>query len=135
MVDAAKQQYNNTNRGALFVPRSEKAPCNLSGSGNVVGKDVRLDLFKTDGQRCKALLLLKDKEDLSHIVAAVPLYENNNGKAVMYGSFQFGETGKIYVNVFFNDKTQRTDNGPFFTLSFKVAEETQASNNKEDIPF
>ena len=124
-------EFDNTNKGSLFIPRNDKAPCSLSGNANIEGHDFYVDLFKTDGKRCLGVLVLKAQHDASKQIA-VPLFESTKGKAIMYGSFELPKFGKVYVNVLKKDR--KRDNSPVLGLYFNLSDDNGGSGNKASKP-
>lgn len=123
----ATQEFDNTNKGSLFYPRSEKAPCDLSGSANIEGYDFYVDLFRASGERCKAVLVLKATEDTNKQIV-VALFASTKGKAIMYGAFELPKFGKFYVNVLKKDR--KNDNSPVLGLYFNQKDEGGSSSNR-----
>lgn len=88
--------YDDTNRGALFTPKTDKCPAYLTGTMNVDGTEYYADLYKTRQCGCQALLVLKRKRGSGTVV--VVLFNAQKGKAVLYGKL-----GSGYVSVFVNE--------------------------------
>lgn len=128
-------EYDNNNRGALFTPKSDKLPCDLSGKAEIDGTDYYMDYYKSNG-RSRGILVLREVDD-SRIVHVAPLYPGS-GSVVMYGQFVNSISERVTFNVFTNER--KNERSPFLNISFQVKEggdetPTRKTNTEEDMPF
>ena len=133
-------EYDNNNRGSLFMPKSESAPCDLSGKATIDGCDYYIDYYRGAG-RVRGVAVFKDTTDHDRVFA-VPLRASDKGKCVMYGKFTlFGS--EYTVNIFKNEP--KNERSPVLQLSFMEKEGeaapkttvhlTPAVTSYDDIPF
>jgi hypothetical protein len=115
--------YDDSNRGALFTPKTDRCPAYLTGEFNVNGVGYYVDLYKTRQCGCQAVLVLKQKRGKGTIV--VLLYNSQKGKAVLYGKL-----GSGYVSVYVNE----SDNpkAPKLRLTYYEPTNTTEPNVSDD---
>jgi len=120
-------EYSNDNKGALFIPKSGNAPCDLSGVADVNGDKYYADYYKSNG-RCRGVLILKSASN----EYCVPLRPSTKGKATMYGSFSI-DGADWMVSVFANEP--KTERSPKLSLSFFQKTGVAEVKVEEDSPF
>ncbi len=91
---AEAKQYDNTNRGSLFEPKSASHPATYTGQGNVGGKDYYLALYRLSGTSASGLLELRTADkDNAKLVCNVVLWKpkSDTAKSVLSGKFLIGD--------------------------------------------
>jgi len=124
-------EYNNDNKGALFAPKSEKSPCDLSGIATIEGDKFFVDYFKSNG-RSRGVLILKDADDTEVMYVCV-LRPSDKGKSIMFGSFKIYDD-EFAVSVFQNEP--KTERSPLLSLTFFNKSTAKKDTPKcDDIPL
>jgi len=120
-------EYSNENKGALFTPKSENLPCDLSGMADINGVNFYADYCKSNG-RSRGVLILKG--ELNQY--AVLLRPSTKGKAIMFGSVSIDGVDWM-VSVFQNEP--KSERSPKLSLTFFQKTGVAEVKVEEDSPF
>jgi len=122
-------EYSNENKGALFTPKSDNAPCDLSGKADINGVNFYADYCKSNG-RSRGVLILKGKKNQY----AVMLRPSTKGKAIMFGNVSIDGVDWM-VSVFQNEP--KSELSPKLSLSFfqKTGVSEVGAVDAKDSPF